>query len=105
MLFLDLIGLWLFSFLIRSSSNVTGPISRIHSSFMCPSPECMIAIASDVSPRLLIQREGKVLSIVDNNLKALIVNDRPEADVSFKVRGYVGEIETYIESACHVNYL
>lgn len=72
---------------------------------MCPSPECMVTIASDVSSRLFIQREGKVLSIVDDDLKTLIVNDRPEADVSLKVRGYIGEIEAYIESACHVHYL
>ncbi len=85
MLFFDRIRLGLESVFIGSRANITRPVGRIDANLVRPAPERVVAVARHVLARLLVQREGKVLSVVDDHFEALIVDDRPETLIAVEV--------------------
>lgn len=65
---------------------------------MGPTPERVVTIARDRVARLFVQRERKVLAVVDDHLEALVIDDCPVADISVKVGSQIGKIESHKES-------
>ncbi len=60
---------------------------------MRPAGQRGIAVAGHLLALLLVQREGKVPTQVDDHLKALVVNQRPRAHVAYVVGGDVGKVQ------------
>ena len=68
-------------------SNIARPIRRVNTDRMRPSNECMIAKAGYFVSVLSIVRESEVFTPVYDDLKALVVDNRPESNISVVVCG------------------
>ena len=62
-----------------------------------PSRQSGIAVAGHRGALLFVQREGKVLAVVDLNLKALVIDQGPSAYIAKLVGGYIGKIQLEID--------